>query len=68
MSKEQSDCDHQQDMEIARRVMQDNREALSALAEADQQTEQMGLVRKFMRENRDVLRELAEGSDEPEEK
>jgi hypothetical protein len=31
-------AEHQQDMEIARRVMNDNREALCALADADQQT------------------------------
>jgi hypothetical protein len=66
MSKEPNE--HQQDMEIADRVMRDNREALSSLADTDQQTEQMDLARKFMRDNRDVLRELAEGSDEREAK
>lgn len=68
MNEEQKEREHQQDMEIACRVMRDNREALSSLAEADQQTEQMGLAHNFIRENQDVLRELAEGSDEPEEK
>lgn len=68
MSKEPNENDHLQDMEIARRVMRDNRGALPSLADAGQQTEQMDLARKFMRENREVLRELAEGSNEPKAK
>jgi hypothetical protein len=66
MSKELNERERQQEMEIACRVMRDNREALSALADAGQETEQMDLARKFMRENRAVLRDLSEGCDGPE--